>query len=334
MAGEAADAGLRPEQMGGIFPSLDGSEPGRDDAGQDISGQVLPPLTPDAGDMPDSDASGTGLSSVPGSGAQVEGAGAPDPVTVAGGEINAPQGRRAKTAADRIATLTKRYRQEQELRSGAEDRLNEALSLLRQQGEQIAALRSGRAPAQTKPANEAADALGLAGSPDQSAQPVTLDAVRGVIREVITDYDRTQRESNARAQALSDAHIAAFKEAVADFPELGNDASHARQIFNELYAHSPLRALPDGPYQIAQQIFGIIPSEVRRGQAASPQRKQQVGVVVPQSGSADPNQALAAAKQEFSKLSAQMRVQGSGQDFKAYRRWRELRSFIGQSQRR
>jgi len=333
MAGEAADSGLRPEQMGGIFPSLDGSEPGRQEAGEDISGQILPPLTPDAGDLPEADASGTGLSSVPGAG-QVEGAGAPDPVTVAGGEISAPQGRRPKTAADRIATLTKRYRQEQELRSGAEDRLNEALTLLRQQGEQIAALRSGRAPAPTRQANEAADALGLAGSPDLAAQPVTLDAVRGVIREVITDYDRTQRESNARAQQLSEAHMAAFKEAVADFPELGNDASHARQIFNELYTHSPLRALPDGPYQIAQQIFGIIPSEVRRGQAASPQRKQQAGVVVPQSGSADPNQQLAAAKQEFSKLSQQMRVQGAGQDFKAYRRWRELRSFIGQSQRR
>ena len=86
MAGEAADAGLRADQRGSIFPSLDGAEPGNQRIGSDITGIPLEPMTPDAQDMPRAVGTGETLSSVP---AAMEGAPAPAPDTqVSGGDIS------------------------------------------------------------------------------------------------------------------------------------------------------------------------------------------------------------------------------------------------------
>lgn len=330
MAVEAADAGLRADQRGSIFPALDGGDPGSQETGEDISGRPLPPMTPEAEDMPRAAGTGSNISSVP---AVLEGAPAPEGVQVAGGEIEAPTGRKPRTAQERIAQLTRRYRQEQESRSGVESQLQQTLNLIQQQQQEIMALRNGQAPARNK-ANEAADALGLAGVPSETTGGlITLDSVRSVVREVITDYDAQVRQKSSAVEQLKASHIAAFKDASEEMPELMDQRSRARQVFDELYSTSPLRALPDGPYQIALQIPGILANEQRRGQAASPERKRQVGVSVPgPSGSDMPDGGLASVKKEFAGLTQQMR--SGQQDFKTYKRWRGLRDQIANAQRR
>jgi hypothetical protein len=103
--------------------------------------------------------------------------------------------------------------------------------------------------------------------------------------------------------------------------------SRARQIFDELYSSSPLTQLIDGPYQISLQVRGIIADEQRRGQAASPERKLQVGVVMPSPSMSDlPSGELQSARAEFAQLTKARR--DGNEDFKVYRRWRTLRDFI------
>ena len=330
MAGEAADAGLRADQRGSIFPSLDGAEPGDQEVGADITGIPLEPLTPpDAQDMPRAAGTGETISNVP---AALEGAPAPEPTQVAGGDIEPPVGRKPRTAQERIAQLTRRYRQEQETRNGVEVQLQQTLGLLAQQQQEIMALKSGRvAPAQSQ-ANEAADALGLSAQPTGQA-PITLDAVRSVVRDVITDYDAQVRQKSSAVEQLRASHIETFKDAASEMPELLDQRSRARQIFDELYASSPLRALPDGPYQIALQIPGILASEQRRGQAASPERKRQVGASVPAPvGSGAPDGGLAGLKREFARVTQLHR--NDPQNFQVYKQWRGLREQIANAQRR
>jgi len=330
MAVEAADSGLRPDQRGSIFPALDGGDPGSQETGTDISGQPLPPMTPDAEDMPRAAGTGETLSSVP---AALEGAQAPDGAQIAGGEIEPPLGRKPRTAQERIAQLTRRYRQEQETRGGVEAQLQQTMNILQQQQQEIIALRSGRNGSSAPQANEAADALGLTGTPQQGQSPITLDSVRSVVREVITDYDAQVRQKSSAVEQLKANHIEAFKDAASEMPELMDQRSRFRAIFDELYSSSPLRALPDGPYQIALQIPGILANEQRRGQAASPERKRQVGVNVPAPvGSGIPDGGLAGLKKEFAGLTQQMRA--GNQDFNTYKQWRTAREKIANAQRR
>lgn len=330
MPGKAADSGLRDDQHGSIFPSLDGAEPGDQEIGADISGRPLPPMTPDAEDMPRAAGTGESISSVPG---VLEGAEAPDGMQVAGGEIEPPVGRKPRTAQERIAQLTRRYRQEQETRNGVEDQLQQTLNMIQQQQQEIMALRSGQNPARNA-ANQAADALGLAGVPSETTgQPMTLDSVRSVVREVITDYDAQVRQKSSAIEQLKANHIEAFKDASTEMPELMDQRSRAREIFDELYSKSPLRALPDGPYQIALQIPGILANEQRRGQAASQDRKRQVGVNVPApSGSDIPDGGLAGLRQNFAKLTQAHRADPS--NFPIYKQWRTVRDKIANTQRR
>src|SRR5687768_1861963 len=125
-----------PNAPGTVFPGFDGA-PGDQDAGQDITGQPLPPLT-DQGD-PLAAGVGSSLSMVPGGGETPEAGDAP--TQVAGGDIAPPAQRKPRTAADRIAQLTKQYRHEQRARGEIEGRLDEALNILRAQGEQLNQLR-------------------------------------------------------------------------------------------------------------------------------------------------------------------------------------------------
>src|SRR5262245_7291204 len=313
------DDGLLPDQRGTLFPEMNGGAPGELDGGSDITGQVLPPLT----DPDDPLAAGVGssLSLVPGGAGPADAADAP--AQVAGGQIEPPAQRRPRSAADRIAQLTKQYRQEQRARGEQEAQLSEALALLRQQGAEIQQLRSGRPPARA--ANEAADALGLVGTPieGQAAPQLSLDAIRGVVREEVSGYERR----NAEIRQLMASQEQAFKEACEEMPELEDRRSRAREIFDQIYSVSPLSKLPDAPYQIALQVQGILAGEAR--QQVSPQRKVQAGVVVPSTGSVDlPDSQRANARKEFDRLTEQRRR--GNEDFQVYKRWRTLREQLRQ----
>ena len=110
-------------------------------------------------------------------------------------------------------------------------------------------------------------------------------------------------------------------EACAEMPELREPRSAARQYFDQLYADSPLNKLPDGPYQIALQVQGILAAEARR--QPSPERKLQAGVVVPAGQSADANSQVGSMRREFDTLTRKMR--SGQQNFQEYKRWAFLR---------
>lgn len=318
MPNPSGNPGVAP---GSIFPSLYGDgEPGDRDAGTNITGQVLPDLNP----KPDL-APGTGdsLSSVPGgasAAADAPGAGAaPSTVDAAG---RAPQDRRPRTAQERIAQLTRRYRQAEDQNSNLNAQLQELLQISRVQSQEIAALRSGR-PAPAAPVGD--PALDQPGTNRQDI-PITLDAVRNVVRDVISGYDSERRAQDTRVNQMRQAHEEAFKDAATEMPELMDQRSRARQIFDELYAQSPLITLPDAPYQIALQVRGILADEQRRGQATEA-RKVQVSAVAPSAQVVgDTSSELVAAQREFAGLTKAR--QSGNEDFKVYKRWRMLRDFL------
>lgn len=301
---------------GTMFPSLyEGGTPGDRDGGEDITGQVLPDLSPKPDLAP---GTGSSLSSVPGS--------APDAPVVPQGTAQAIQGgqagtdRKPRTASERIAQLTRRFRQAEDQNNNLNAQIQELINLGRAQAQEIAALRQGR-PAKAPEMD--ADPTGAAAS--QGSAPISLDAVRNVVREVVTGYDSERRAAELRVQQMQQAHLASFKEAALDLPELMDTRSRARQIFDEIYASSPLIQLPDGPYQIALQVRGILADEAHRAQTTAV-RKVQTSAVAPMQSVDMPHSELAAAQKEFDQLN-KLRQAGN-EDFRIYRRWRMLRDFI------
>lgn len=87
-------------------------------------------------------------------------------------------------------------------------------------------------------------------------------------------------EGQRRVAEIRTAHEAAFEEAAREFPELRRQDSAFRQRFNELYDRSPLRQLPDAPYQIALQVRGLLADE-RAASRIVEGRKAVSGVQVP-----------------------------------------------------
>jgi hypothetical protein len=302
-----------------MFPELGGDgAPGDADAGTDVSGVRLPDLSPSNDDF--APGTGSSLSSVPSVAADAPAAGQRD-VQVEAGTFPASQTRKARTAEERIAQLTRRYRQEEQKNQNVSAQLQQLLEVTQRQSAELTAIRSGRVVQPTAGDLEAE----VPGAPPSG--PLTLDAVRSVVRDVIVDYDSKRREGDSRIQQMRQAHEASFKEAAEDLPELMDTRSRARQVFDELYSSSPLTQLADGPYQISLQVRGIIADEQRRGQAASPERKLQVGVVMPSPSMSDlPHSEVQAAKVEFAQLTKARR--DGNEDFKVYRRWRNLRDFI------
>jgi TolA-binding protein len=302
---------------GTMFPSLyAGGTPGDQAAGEDITGQILPDLTPQADRAP---GTGSSLSVVPGA--------APDDPTrqaaaqqAANIQGQAPTDRKPRSAQERIAQLTRRFRQAEDQNSNLSGQIQELLQISRTQSQELAALRQGRAP---KAPEADADPTGSAAA--SASGPITLDAVRNVVREVVTNYDSERRAQDSHVQQMVASHEASFKEAALDLPELMDVRSRARQVFDEVYRSSPLKQLPDGPYQIALQVRGILADEQYRGQVAEA-RKVQVSAVAPSASVDMPHSELAAAQREFTQLT-KLRQAGN-EDFRVYSRWRKLRDFI------
>lgn len=313
-----------PDAPGSVFPGLYDDTPGDQIPAQDISGVPLEPLI--SPDDPLAAGTGSSLSSVPEGAAEAGDA----PEQIAGGDIPAPTQRKPRTAADRIAQLTKQYRHEQRARGDTEARLEETLAILRQQGEELKQLRVGRAqPRQA--AQEAADALGLGapGAIEGQAAPVTADTIRGIVSETFQQYEARRAQQDHEIRQMQASHETAFKEAAEEMPELLDTRSQARAYFDELYRTSPLKTLPDGPYQIALQVRGLLADDSRR--SAAPERKLQAGVVVPAGAPVDANTS-AGLRREYARLT-DLRKKGN-EDFQVYKRWRAVRDQLLRQPRR
>lgn len=312
------------EPSGTVFPSFsEGGPPGDQIPAQDISGVPLEPLI--SPDDPLAAGTGSSLSSVPEGAAEAGDA----PEQIAGGDIPAPTQRKPRTAADRIAQLTKQYRHEQRARGDTEARLEETLNILRQQGEELKQLRSGGA--RPRAAAEAADALGLGGGAveGQAAPQLTVDSIGGILERKFEEFEARRAQRDHEIRQMQASHEEAFKEAAHEMPELLDTRSQARAYFDELYRTSPLKTLPDGPYQIALQVRGLLADESRR--AAAPERKLQAGVVVPSGTPVDAN-TNAGLRKEYANLTA-LRKKGN-EDFQVYKRWRQVRDQLQRQPRR
>lgn len=317
-----------------LFPSLDGGAPADDGAqdGRDITGQWLPALNEpeptEDGDLP---RAFTGGSSLPSTGAPPLSDPAASPASREATVVldQPPAQRRPRTVQDRINRLTKQWRQAEEQKSTLEQQLSTVVQKLQEQDRYIRDLAAGRSPtSMSNPTFDPAAPPPSAGQPPvgHSDRQLTAEEVRGIVTGAINEFATKSIEQNRQLAALQAAHDESFREAVEEFPELADTRTSARQLFDRLYASSPLRALPNAPYQIALQVQGILVGE---GRQAAPglgveDRKRAASVPVARPTPQDiPDSQRGAYQQEFERLGGQIRAGDSS--FETYRKWRRLR---------
>lgn len=323
-----------PDQPGTIFPALDRSSPG--DGGQQSADITSNPLEPMVSDDP---AIKEAIQFSPGatpSGDALLPMG--EPVQVAGAEIDAPQKRKPRTYQDRINRLTRNYRGAQEKNVELEGQIGDLTQAI------IQLQNKNSAPAQQPVPAPAGDAASVFASPGESGgtetppaagragQPMlTADEIAGIVRREIHSYDQEVVQRNSAVSDLVKKQEESYAEAVEEFPELNDPKSAAQRTFREVYATSPLRELPDAPYQIALQVKGIL-SAGAVADAGKATRKQQAAVVVPQAsqGGDGSGANTSALRKEFAQLSHTMK-QGNN-DYRVYKRWRLIRNELSRAQ--
>jgi hypothetical protein len=335
----------KPSQ-GTLFPEMGGGgSPGDAEAGDDITGIVLKGLSdPDNTPAPAHDGGTLSLAPAP----PLEGApAAPAPVPGMVVEDTTPQPEqgRPKTAQQRIAQLTHKYRSAEKEKGEVETQLSQVLDVMKAQGQELAELRgtlarplAGAAVPQDKPD----DILGLPGaqpSPTRSVEPttgvpMTPDTLKAIVTDAITIYDQGRRnEESARTRTVA-AQEQSFQVAAAEMPELRDARTRAHQIFSELYKSSPLAALDDGPYQIALQVRGIMADEKADSAGADANQVQEDRLrhaTLPPQPSQIPQGNRAVMLKEYNDIVAE-RKRGN-EDFNLYKRLRYLREALRQPQR-
>jgi hypothetical protein len=322
-----------PSDPGTLFPSIDGDSPGTEPARADVTGQVLP-------DLAESSIAAGQSNSISHvdmlGGGQVEGA-EPGKQLVAGGEIDPPAQRKGgRTAADRIAQLTKKYRQEQDGRSQLEVQLSQLVSRLEDQSKLITQLSSRSPAAHGKPDNSAGDPSGLGDLGGDAPKNAPASDIAAVVQQALVNYDQQRQYAEAQKVAQTNMHIASFKEACEEFPELADARTSANRLFLQLYNTSPLRALPDAPYQIALQVRGILADEASnpRVNPAEVDARKRGASIVPSRSLSTPTPEVAGTQRvqlekELGKINDQMKA--GSQDPRLYIQWRKLRSALQQN---
>lgn len=256
---------------GTVFPTLDGSAPGdTKDIGQDITDVPLEPLFEDSSVL-----------SEPGS-SQVSDF-APAPTEAAEVDIS-------PTASDRPAPFKSPVQARiDKLTRRAYERERETITLQNQLAAVTQALEAANArnaqliaprPLPQNPSGQSSNPFESQGN--QSTVPAT-NFDEGRIAEIL---DRRLApiaetlQARSEAEKLRIAHEQSFQETIREYPELARPDSEFRQHFNEVFDKSPLKALPDAPYQIALQVRGLL-SDVRKDRQVTAARKSQAGVSVP-----------------------------------------------------
>lgn len=321
-------------------------ESGMADDVQDITEQPLPPLYPE--DAPASGVSDVGaVSTVPGADIGDDPAPTPDLPPVDDDQTEVQRSRNRRSASERIAQLTRRYRDEQEQRGVAE-------TMLENQARQITALqqqisRIGTPPPVGAPASHpgapqphandlfgdadpAAPAPAVPQAPGVAPAGLTRDDVRSVLREVVQEQTLEHQKQLADQQRLQQAHEEAFGIASEDFPELTDQNSTARRLFNELYGKSPIRNLPDAPLQIALQVRGIL-ADSRSPRDTDQAKRQMAGIVPTPTGAAELGESqIAQARKRVGQL--QEAIRQGDTSFNTYRELRQLRTQLNAARRR
>lgn len=336
------------QTQGTLFPEMkEGGSPGEVESGDDITGLVLKGLS-DNDNAQGQGGGGAALSLAPSP--AMEGAPAPQGQPGVVVEDTTPQDHPGKprTAAQRIAQLTQRYRSEQRARGEVETQLSQVLDVMRQQGQELRELRGtlARPPSGAAvPQDMSDDPLGLAGAQPSPAKhadpttgiPMTPETISAIVTNAIGAYDQKVQERQTAREQLATSQEQSFGEALQEMPALGDKRTQAFKVFSEIYETSPLRTLPDGPYQIALQVRGILADEGQAGAAmaaapAAQEERLRHASLTPQTSANDiPQGDRATMLKEYNAIINE-RKRGND-DFNLYRRMRYLREALKTQQR-
>lgn len=322
---ENLDANER-SQIGTLFPSLDGESPGEVEPSSDITGQPLPSLSEGEDDKFVDDVVNRPNSEGP----EDKTKPTQDTTTVAAGEIREPKPRRGRSLQDRINILTRDRRETRDENSQLRAELQRLTEVVVKQSATPAprpAMKPAGVFSQDSEGNESGEAGGAAQT------PFSIDDVRSAIREEITSYDQEQRTAIAKQSEIQNQQEDSLREALEEFPELGDQRSRANQVYRELYLKSPLRGLPDAPYQVALQVRGILADESQQA-AVTTDKKRQAGVVTPTptNTSSTGGPSAAVLRKQYDTLSQELR--SGNTDFRLYKRWRDIRDQLQSQQKK
>lgn len=216
-----------------------------------------------------------------------EGAPAPDQIDAIadGGDLH-PKKRRP--LQERIDTLVRKRHEADEANAMLSAQIQELVRVNQTLQQQIAAnLRPGQ-PAPRRQAGD--DLLGDLGSgppnqPETGVGPALPLDLEGTIARSLRNYDNERRNEEAALARLQASQRQSFGVATEEYPDLGDPRSQAGKLFAQIWDSSPLRGDPNGPWQVALMVKGLMADETpsREAQAgALEQRKRQVSVVAPQ----------------------------------------------------
>lgn len=310
---------------GTLFPSLSGDEPG-----ENINRPSPPtnePLVDPKNPIPDYPPHSNFVPEAHRVAEPVqEGAPAPTPAE----PVDDPNARpKRRTAAERIAQLTKRWRQAEGTRSQLEVQLQNMTQQLvsnQQRLEQLIASRSAP-PSRASNGEFVGDSTDGTPQPGVGPTPVTKDDVRSIVADVIQGIATEQQRKQTEVIRLQQSQQTSFAEAVEEFPELNDRRTRANQLFHEIYANSPLRYQADGPYQIALQVRGILADEATEARVQQ-SNKVAASVVTPRASGVDaPDSEKQKAVKTYQVLSQRMREIGR-LPFEEWKEWRKARDVI------
>jgi hypothetical protein len=300
---------------GGMFPDLyDGG--GGDqvaDAGDDISGQPLPSLSNENRSFADQ---GGTMSSIPGVGSYAQQPDQPEP------QQPQPQqpAQRPRSVSQRISQLVGQRNQRDEQISA----LNAELSALRDQVFQAQqAVQAPVAMPNPSPPTSVEDLLSPQPARQQpQIQPgqLTADSIRQLIREEVQPIAETLSDQSEERQRFQ-RHNESFGRAAAEFIELQNPDSEARQVFNETFEQfrgTPVFEMDNAPEIVAAIVRGYAREE-QVAQAAQQPRKIAAQVHTPQPAPIDHAGLTQKAKAGKVADEALQRIKYGDKSFEAYK---------------
>jgi hypothetical protein len=323
---------------GTLFPGLDGT-PGEIPESTDITGIVLPSLSSDPqptdGDYPLSEAAQN--VSVHSFNRESHGneppAQMPQDVAVIDGTPRQPEpGTPRRSLDDKIDALIGATPSEG--RTYAEDQLAQLTDALLQQGRQIEQLISNRrtptpAPA---PTGEVDPITGqAAGAP--APAPVSAGDIENVVSRALQNYDAEQQKARNATVQLQLSHEDSYRRAALDVPGIDDPTSPVHKTFLRIWTRSPLQKLPDGPYQVALQVQGLLAADAASN-AALTQRKRQASPASPAPTATDQlgEGQVQALQAEYAKISQQLRNGVRDKDLMF--KFRKLGRILGRTKQR
>ena len=255
-----------------LFPALDGSSPGDEPASEDITGVPLKPLNEGA-EWPDSFATGSGIASVTKEGLGEEPLAAEDQ-RFEEDTRERQEKKNRRSARERIAQITRRYRQEQD----RAELLKEELSKRDQRIEALERRLSSHP--MVRPSTLSESPYAQAAASGEGVEAPAMDVAQIVSQEVrraIEPIVRHQEESERR-QMLEREQQQSYMEALKELPELADPNSAESVAFREIWEGTRLKNDPEGPYYVALMVKGAF-AEERQTRPAREARKRAASVV-------------------------------------------------------